>query len=200
MAKIHLIGGEKGGVGKSMVARLVAQYLIDHSIPFLGFDSDRSHGALLRFYAGYASPVSSIITTASTRSWRPPRSSRSGAFSWTSRPRHSSPSRTGWTSRNCWYWHPSWACRSATGTSWTTGKDSVDLLKQLLDRYEQRLILRDRAEPIARRGIPHPAAIGPARAGAGLGRSRRHRQAPAGRDGDQDRRQQQQLLGRLADG
>ena len=57
MAKIHLIGGEKGGVGKSMVARLVAQYLIDHSIPFLGFDSDRSHGALLRFYAGYASPV-----------------------------------------------------------------------------------------------------------------------------------------------
>ena len=30
MANIHLIGGEKGGVGKSLVARVLAQYLIDH--------------------------------------------------------------------------------------------------------------------------------------------------------------------------
>src|SRR5579862_8231768 len=57
MTSIHLIGGEKGGVGKSVVARLLAQYFIDHSQPFIGFDSDRSHGALLRFYSGYASPV-----------------------------------------------------------------------------------------------------------------------------------------------
>jgi hypothetical protein len=57
MTNIHLIGGEKGGVGKSLVARLLAQYMIDHSIPFLGFDSDRSHGALLRFYGDYASPI-----------------------------------------------------------------------------------------------------------------------------------------------
>jgi hypothetical protein len=57
MATIHFIGGEKGGVGKSLVSRLLAQYLIDRNLPFLGFDSDRSHGALLRFYAGYASPV-----------------------------------------------------------------------------------------------------------------------------------------------
>ncbi len=57
MTNIHLIGGEKGGVGKSLVARLLAQYMIDNNIPYLGFDSDRSHGALLRFYAGYASPV-----------------------------------------------------------------------------------------------------------------------------------------------
>lgn len=57
MAKIHLIGGEKGGVGKSLLARVLAQYLIDHQLPFIGFDTDRSHGALMRFYAGYASPV-----------------------------------------------------------------------------------------------------------------------------------------------
>ena len=57
MATIHFIGGEKGGVGKSLVSRLIAQYLIDRQLPFLGFDSDRSHGALLRFYAAYASPV-----------------------------------------------------------------------------------------------------------------------------------------------
>lgn len=57
MAKIHFIGGEKGGVGKSLLARVLAQYFIDHQMPFLGFDTDRSHGALMRFYAGYASPV-----------------------------------------------------------------------------------------------------------------------------------------------
>lgn len=54
MATIHLIGGEKGGVGKSVVARLLAQYMIDEQIAFVGFDTDRSHGALLRYYADYA--------------------------------------------------------------------------------------------------------------------------------------------------
>src|SRR6202167_3187126 len=57
MTNIHLVGGEKGGVGKSLVARLLAQYLIDKELPFVGFDTDRSHGALMRFYAGFASPV-----------------------------------------------------------------------------------------------------------------------------------------------
>ena len=56
-AHLHFIGGEKGGVGKSLVARILAQYLIDHGLPFTGYDTDKSHGALLRFYAGYASPV-----------------------------------------------------------------------------------------------------------------------------------------------
>lgn len=72
MSTIHFIGGEKGGVGKSVVARLLAQYMIDHDIPFIGFDTDRSHGSLLRFYADYASPtiiddyqsLDSIIETA----------------------------------------------------------------------------------------------------------------------------------------
>lgn len=54
---IHFVGGEKGGVGKSLLSRLLAQYLIDNGIPFTGFDTDRSHGALLRFYADYASPA-----------------------------------------------------------------------------------------------------------------------------------------------
>lgn len=57
MADIHFIGGEKGGVGKSLTARVLAQYFIDRQIPFIGFDTDRSHGALMRFYADYASPV-----------------------------------------------------------------------------------------------------------------------------------------------
>jgi CobQ/CobB/MinD/ParA nucleotide binding domain len=57
MARLHFIGGEKGGVGKSLVARILAQYFIDRQIPFLGFDTDRSHGSLLRFYADFAAPV-----------------------------------------------------------------------------------------------------------------------------------------------
>ena len=57
MSTIHLIGGEKGGIGKSVVARLLAQYMIDNNIPFIGFDTDRSHGSLLRFYSDYASPT-----------------------------------------------------------------------------------------------------------------------------------------------
>jgi hypothetical protein len=57
MANIHFIGGEKGGVGKSLMSRVLAQYMIDREIPFIGFDTDRSHGALMRFYSGYASPA-----------------------------------------------------------------------------------------------------------------------------------------------
>lgn len=57
MASIHFIGGEKGGVGKSVVARLLAQYFIDHGRAFTGFDTDRSHASFHRFYADYAAPV-----------------------------------------------------------------------------------------------------------------------------------------------
>jgi len=57
MSSVHFIGGEKGGVGKSVLARLLAQYWIDTERPWQGFDSDRSHGALVRYYQGYAEPV-----------------------------------------------------------------------------------------------------------------------------------------------
>jgi hypothetical protein len=57
MANIHLIGGEKGGIGKSMMARVLAQYMIDKNIPFVGFDTDKSHGSLMRFYADFAAPM-----------------------------------------------------------------------------------------------------------------------------------------------
>lgn len=57
MSKIHFIGGEKGGVGKSVVARLCAQYLIDRALPFQALDADASHGALMRHYAEFTRPV-----------------------------------------------------------------------------------------------------------------------------------------------
>ena len=57
MASINFIGGEKGGVGKSVTARVLAQYFIDKGVAFTGFDTDRSHHSFNRFYADYASPV-----------------------------------------------------------------------------------------------------------------------------------------------
>lgn len=57
MPSINFIGGEKGGVGKSVVARVLAQYLIDQQLAFTGFDTDRSHTSFTRFYADYAAPV-----------------------------------------------------------------------------------------------------------------------------------------------
>lgn len=57
MTRIHFVGGEKGGVGKSVLARLLAQYYIDAARPFSAFDGDLSHGALMRYYAEYAEPV-----------------------------------------------------------------------------------------------------------------------------------------------
>lgn len=57
MASLNFIGGEKGGVGKSVLSRLLAQYFIDRGRPFTGFDTDRSHTSFTRFYADYASPV-----------------------------------------------------------------------------------------------------------------------------------------------
>ncbi|QEP43866.1 mobilization protein [Ectothiorhodospiraceae bacterium BW-2] len=57
MARIHFIGGEKGGIGKSVLARALAQYYLDRDKPFSAFDGDLSHGALIRYYADYAQPV-----------------------------------------------------------------------------------------------------------------------------------------------
>jgi hypothetical protein len=139
MANIHLIGGEKGGVGKSLVARLLAQYFIDRSIPFLGFDSDRSHGALMRFYAGYASPVlidryESLDAIVEAASEVPERRVLVDLAAQTQEP------LTKWMDESqllavapelglhIRYWHVMDA-----------GKDSVDLLNRLFDRYGERL-------------------------------------------------------------
>src|SRR5215470_719752 len=138
-ANIHLIGGEKGGVGKSVVARLLAQYFIDHSIPFLGFDSDRSHGALMRFYAGYASPVlvdryESLDAIVEATTENAERRVLVDLAAQTQEP------LTRWMDEsqlltlapeldlNIRYWHVM-----------DNGRDSVDLLKRLFDQYGQRL-------------------------------------------------------------
>jgi hypothetical protein len=57
VGSLNFIGGEKGGVGKSVMARILAQYFIDQGRPFTGFDTDRSHQSLRRFYAEFAFPT-----------------------------------------------------------------------------------------------------------------------------------------------
>jgi hypothetical protein len=139
MANLHFIGGEKGGVGKSLVARVLAQYLIDKQLPFLGFDTDRSHGALMRFYAGFASPVvldraealDAIVEAAVAQ---PDRRILVDLAAQTHEPLAKWMEEAGVLDLAAeagfalYYWHVMDA-----------GKDSVDLLGKLLDRFGNRL-------------------------------------------------------------
>jgi hypothetical protein len=139
MSKIHFIGGEKGGVGKSVVARVVAQYLIDNELPFLGFDTDRSHGSLLRFYTDYASPVvvddyESLDLIIETATEHPDKRILVDLAAQTHTPLVKWMDESGVLEMagdmglSLTYWHVM-----------DSGKDSVDLLKKLLDRFGSRL-------------------------------------------------------------
>ena len=138
-AHVHLVGGEKGGVGKSLVSRLLAQYFIDHDLPFLGFDTDRSHGSLMRFYAGYASPVlvdryEALDTIIESSIDQPGRRVLVDLAAQTHEPLAKWMDESGVldladvSGLAIHYWHVM-----------DSGKDSVDLLKKLLDRFGHRL-------------------------------------------------------------
>jgi hypothetical protein len=139
MANIHFIGGEKGGVGKSVVSRVVAQYFIDRGHPFIGFDTDRSHGSLLRFYSDFASPVvvdryESLDTIVEAANENPDKSILVDLAAQTHDPlvkwmdESGVLELTGELGLTITYWHVM-----------DSGKDSVDLLNKLLDRFGSRL-------------------------------------------------------------
>jgi hypothetical protein len=135
MTPIHFIGGEKGGVGKSLMARVLAQYMIDRELPFLGFDTDRSHGALMRFYSGYASPVA-VDKVESLDAIVEAAVDQPGRRILVDLAAQTHDSLAGWMEdagvvdladelgMKLMYWHVMDA-----------GKDSVDLLRRLLDRF-----------------------------------------------------------------
>lgn len=50
MPALHLIGGDKGGTGKSFVCRALIQYHLDRGIACSVFDSDRSNPDVMRIY------------------------------------------------------------------------------------------------------------------------------------------------------
>jgi hypothetical protein len=132
---IHLIGGEKGGVGKSLMARVLAQYMIDRQLPFLGFDTDRSHGALMRFYSAYASPIE-INKVESLDAIVEAAVDQPGRRIMVDLAAQTHDSLANWMEEagvvslademgmKIYYWHVM-----------DTGKDSVDLLRRLLDRF-----------------------------------------------------------------
>jgi len=139
VSKIHLIGGEKGGVGKSMVARLLAQHFIDGHIPFVGFDTDRSHGALLRFYADFASPAlvdryEALDTIVEAAVEQPGRRVLVDLAAQTHEPLVRWMEESGvldmadLSGIALYHWHVM-----------DSGRDSVDLLERLLDRFGQRV-------------------------------------------------------------
>jgi hypothetical protein len=138
-SKVHLVGGEKGGVGKSLVARLLAQHFIDREMPFVGFDTDRSHGSLLRFYAGYASPVlidryEALDHVIESAIEQPGRRVLVDLAAQTHEPLVRWMDESGvldladLSGITLQYWHVMDA-----------GRDSVDLLQRLLERFGQRL-------------------------------------------------------------
>lgn len=139
VSRIHLVGGEKGGVGKSMVSRLLAQYFIDNNLPFVGFDTDRSHGSLMRFYADYASPalvdryeaLDAIIEAAIEQPGRRvlvdlAAQTHDALVKWMDESGVLDMADV--SGLGLHYWHVMDA-----------GRDSVDLLARLLDRFGQRL-------------------------------------------------------------
>jgi len=139
VSKVHLIGGEKGGVGKSMVSRLLAQYFIDHETPFMGFDTDRSHGSLMRFYANYASPVlvdryEALDRVVESAIEAPGRRVLVDLAAQTHEPLVRWMDESGvldmadLSGLAIHYWHVM-----------DSGRDSVDLLTRLLDRFGQRV-------------------------------------------------------------
>ena len=132
---IHFIGGEKGGVGKSLMARVLAQYLIDKQLPFLGFDTDRSHGALMRFYPAFASAVAvdrieSLDAIVEAAVDQPGRRILVDLAAQTHAPLASWMEDAGVIGladelgMKLFYWHVM-----------DSGRDSVDLLRRLLDRF-----------------------------------------------------------------
>ena len=57
MSTIHFVGGEKGGVGKSVVSRLLSQYFLDNGLLYAGFDADQSHATLTHYYPEFTQPI-----------------------------------------------------------------------------------------------------------------------------------------------
>jgi hypothetical protein len=141
MSKIHLIGGEKGGVGKSLVSRLLAQYFIDKELPFKGYDSDKSHGALLRFYSDFSAPVqvdsyealdAVVEAAAESPESRVLMDLAAQTQSFLSRWMEDSNvfEAAGDIGLSLIYWHVM-----------DSGRDSVDLLRRLLDQFGARMKL-----------------------------------------------------------
>lgn len=57
MSQIYFVGGEKGGVGKSVCARALAQWCIDRERPLAAIDCDVTQRSLARSYGDFTQVV-----------------------------------------------------------------------------------------------------------------------------------------------
>ena len=139
VSKIHLVGGEKGGVGKSMLSRLLSQYFLDHGLPFAAFDTDRSHATLSRFYGEHAQPAvvdryEALDRIVESAVEQPGRRVLVDLAAQTHEPLVRWMDESGvldmadLSGLGIYYWHVMDA-----------GRDSVDLLARLLDGFGQRV-------------------------------------------------------------
>ena len=55
--RLVIVHGDKGGVGKSTFARLLADYYTQHAPDWRGYDTDSTNGHLLRFYSDNTKPI-----------------------------------------------------------------------------------------------------------------------------------------------
>ena len=55
--RLTIVHGDKGGVGKSTFARLLADYYTSHSLDWRGYDTDPTNGHLLRFYPDHTTAI-----------------------------------------------------------------------------------------------------------------------------------------------
>jgi hypothetical protein len=60
---VILVGADKGGVGKTTIARAVLDYLMAHNIPIRAFDTEYPRGTLRRFHPDIAEVVDLSSTT-----------------------------------------------------------------------------------------------------------------------------------------
>ena len=59
---VILVGADKGGVGKTTVARILSDYLMDRGIPLRAFDTEIPRGTFKRFHA----PITELVDITST--------------------------------------------------------------------------------------------------------------------------------------
>lgn len=59
---VILVGADKGGVGKTTIARAVLDYLMAHNIPIRAFDTEHPRGTLRRFHP----EIAEVVDLAST--------------------------------------------------------------------------------------------------------------------------------------
>ncbi|MBV8816730.1 MAG: hypothetical protein JO022_00160 [Acidobacteriaceae bacterium] len=55
--RLIITHGEKGGVGKTTIARIIADYLGSRDLAFRAFDAEGDTGQLLRFHSSETSPI-----------------------------------------------------------------------------------------------------------------------------------------------